>query len=67
MTSGVMITAIIVAGVVLICMMGIAWLWWATAQGQLTDGGGQKARIDDIEREVNHLRIEVDRLRQHSP
>lgn len=66
MNTAVLITLIIVGGVVIVSVMGIAWLWYATARGisgVFRGGGTALGRVESLEREVKELRREVSELK----
>ncbi|MEN6519629.1 MAG: hypothetical protein ABFD46_00550 [Armatimonadota bacterium] len=66
MNTAVIITLIIVAGVVLVSLAGIAWLWSVSSRG-LMPGGNMNRRQTELENKLNNLQKEVDDLKKRLP
>ncbi|MEN6372420.1 MAG: bZIP transcription factor [Armatimonadota bacterium] len=66
MNTAVIITLIIVAGVVLISLVGIGWLWSMTSRG-LMPGSSAARQQKELEKKVNDLQKEVDDLKKRLP
>jgi FtsZ-interacting cell division protein ZipA len=65
------ITLVIVGGIVIVALAGIAWLWWTTARGISSAPFGRRversaSRLDELEKQVQTLRSDVDELKNRS-